>query len=94
MFIVYCYFSEIIFQIGLQTPDHKLFELHPTINNDLLNQLKLGTVKPHKDIKLFRKDSVEFIDGTVVPIDVVVFATGILVFRFCFLICVCLCCRV
>lgn len=81
MFFFFCFLKILLsfaFSIilGLQEPDHKLFSLHPTINNDLLCQLKLGTINPQKDIKSFTKDSVEFLDGTVIPVDVVVFATG------------------
>ncbi len=30
---------------GLENPDHKVFEHHPTINSDLLNYLRLGDIK-------------------------------------------------
>jgi len=63
-------------QYGLQKPDHKIFEMHPTINTELLNYLKLGKIFPHPDIKSFYKTGVEFVDGTKVEVDIVVFATG------------------
>ena len=35
---------------GLQKPDHKIFEQHPTINTEILNYLKLGKISPHPGI--------------------------------------------
>jgi len=61
---------------GLEKPDHKLFEMHPTINTEILNYIKLGKIHPHRDIKQFDKLGVQFIDGKRIDFDVVVFATG------------------
>eukprot|EP01088_Endostelium_zonatum_P001210 TRINITY_DN11509_c0_g1_i1.p1 TRINITY_DN11509_c0_g1~~TRINITY_DN11509_c0_g1_i1.p1 ORF type:complete len:508 (+),score=95.29 TRINITY_DN11509_c0_g1_i1:63-1586(+) len=71
---------------GLQEPDHKVFQHHPTINSDLLNFIKLGRIIPHPDIKEFSGNVIKFVDGTQLPnekdeqqkdnIDLVVFATG------------------
>jgi hypothetical protein len=61
---------------GLMTPDHKIFEHHPTINTELLHYLKHGKIKPHGDIKKFDGDTVEFIDGTRESFDLIVCATG------------------
>lgn len=63
-------------QYGLQEPDHKIFEMHPTINTEFLNYIKLGIIKPHPDIKRFDDKTVEFLDGTKEDFDLVVFATG------------------
>lgn len=61
---------------GLMTPDHKIFEHHPTINTELLHYLKHGKIKPHGDINKFDGDTVEFIDGTREQFDLIVCATG------------------
>lgn len=64
-------------QYGLQYPDHKLFEHHPTINSELLHYLKLGRIKPHCDIAKFSHDNtVEFTDGSQAEFDTVIFCTG------------------
>src|SRR5690348_9710448 len=60
---------------GLQKPDHRVFEQHPTINSELLGYMKLGKIIPHPDIKKF-DDNVEFVDGERKKFDLVIFATG------------------
>jgi hypothetical protein len=37
---------------GLPEPDHQPFEHHPTINSELLFQIKLGNITPYGDIKV------------------------------------------
>lgn len=63
---------------GLPHPDHDIFEHHPTINSELLHLLKLGSVKPHPDIKEFQSNgkTITFVDGVQQEIDLVIFATG------------------
>eukprot|EP01118_Nematostelium_gracile_P010037 TRINITY_DN341_c0_g1_i1.p1 TRINITY_DN341_c0_g1~~TRINITY_DN341_c0_g1_i1.p1 ORF type:complete len:517 (-),score=118.52 TRINITY_DN341_c0_g1_i1:69-1619(-) len=61
---------------GLPTPDHKIYEQHPTINTEILTCLQLGLIHPHPDIRRFHKRGVEFVDGKVEEIDIVLFATG------------------
>jgi hypothetical protein len=61
---------------GLKNPDHRMFDRHPTYGTDLLNYLRLGTVKPRNEIARFEGDSVRFKDGTVSEYDMVVAATG------------------
>lgn len=63
-------------QYGLQRPDHKVFERHPTINSELLYFLKHGRVMPHPDIRRYDGQYVEFVDGTREPFDLIVAATG------------------
>jgi hypothetical protein len=61
---------------GLEEPRHALFSRHPTINSQLLYALKHGTITPHKDIKKLSGNSVEFVDGTAIDVDMIVYATG------------------
>ena len=61
---------------GLQDPDYPVFARHPTINSQLLYFLKHGRITPHKDIKRLDGKTVEFVDGTTVEVDMLVYATG------------------
>lgn len=61
---------------GLQRPDHRIFEKHPTLNAELLKELRQGLVSPHPDVARFDGNEVEFVDGTREEIDLVVAATG------------------
>jgi len=61
---------------GLAAPDHEPFERHPTINSELLHQLRHGRVAAHPDIRRWDGKFVEFVDGTRAEIDLVVCATG------------------
>ncbi len=61
---------------GLQEPDHRIFDHHPTINSQLLHCLKHGTITPKPDVKRFDGRTVEFVDGTCEDFDLVVCATG------------------
>jgi hypothetical protein len=63
-------------QYGLQHPDHKIFEHHPTINSELLYYLKHGRVTPHPDIKRYDGQEVEFADGRREAFDLIICATG------------------
>lgn len=61
---------------GLQKPDHRVFEKHPTINSQLLYFLKHKEITPHPDIACYDGDIVEFVDGVREPFDLIVCATG------------------
>ena len=61
---------------GLPTPDHRLFETHPIINQQLFYQVAHGRVTPKPDVAELCGREVRFVDGTREPIDVVVYATG------------------
>ncbi|NXJ87137.1 FMO5 monooxygenase, partial [Trogon melanurus] len=65
---------------GLQ-PQHRVFEQHPTINDDLPNRIISGRVQVKPNIQEFTETSAIFEDGTREDIDAVVFATG---YRFSF----------
>lgn len=38
---------------GLQKPDHRIFERHPTINSEVLEFIRKGKIVPHPDIRRF-----------------------------------------
>jgi cation diffusion facilitator CzcD-associated flavoprotein CzcO len=61
---------------GLEHPDHKLFEHHPTVSSEVLHYLKHGRITPHKDIERFDGNTVYFVDGTRTEVDLIVCATG------------------
>jgi cation diffusion facilitator CzcD-associated flavoprotein CzcO len=63
-------------KFGLPKPDHKLFETHPIINSQMLYYVGHGDIIPKPDIQELRGDRVLFTDGSEVPIDVIVYATG------------------
>ncbi|KAL9647326.1 hypothetical protein ABK040_011692 [Willaertia magna] len=66
-----------VYHPNLQLPDHLLFEHHPTINSELLQFIKLGKIIPHHDVKRFLGDKkIEFNDGSIIEVDLVVFCTG------------------
>ena len=69
---------------GLPTPDHKIFEKHPTISTEIFHYLKHGRIKPRPDIERFDGPTVYFNDGTSSDFDMIVAATGFyLTFHFC-----------
>ncbi|XP_071421439.1 flavin-containing monooxygenase 5-like isoform X3 [Pithys albifrons albifrons] len=57
-------------------PQHRVFDQHPTVNDDLPNRIISGRVRVKPNIQEFRETSVTFEDGTREDIDAVVFATG------------------
>jgi len=61
---------------GLPEPDHKLLEAHPTISSDLLPRIGHGDITIKPNIESFERDSVRFADGSVEPIDLVIYCTG------------------
>ncbi len=63
-------------RLGLQKPDHKLFETHPILNNQLLHFLSHGDITAKRDVARFDGKVVHFVDGTSEEIDLVLCATG------------------
>jgi cation diffusion facilitator CzcD-associated flavoprotein CzcO len=61
---------------GLQKPDHKFAEAHPTVSGRILDRLAHGAVKPKPNIERLEGDRVVFTDGTSVRADLVVYCTG------------------
>ncbi|WP_412750818.1 flavin-containing monooxygenase [Krasilnikovia sp. M28-CT-15] len=61
---------------GLPVPDHKLLESPPIVNSLLPYYVGHGRVKVRPEIKELHGDKVEFTDGQVDAVDVIVYATG------------------
>ncbi len=50
----------------------RLFSQHPTVNDDLPNRILSGTIQVKPNIRRFQGPSVEFDDGSVEDVDLVV----------------------
>ncbi len=61
---------------GWPKPDHKLFETHPILNDQILHHLRHGDLTVRKDIARFDGPDVVFADGKREIFDLVIFATG------------------
>jgi dimethylaniline monooxygenase (N-oxide forming) len=61
---------------GLPEPDHKLGEAHPTISADFLNRIAHGEMTWKPNVAELLGDRVRFEDGSVEPVDVIVWCTG------------------
>jgi len=61
---------------GLPRPDHRLFETHPVVNDELYGRIAAGAVVPAGDVAAFAGAEAVFADGTREPFDVVICATG------------------
>jgi hypothetical protein len=61
---------------GLQKPDHRFGQTHPTINDELLYRIRHGKIHPKVDIDNFEGKKVCFQDGTNEEFDVIVACTG------------------
>jgi hypothetical protein len=63
-------------RFGLPRPDHRLLESHPIVNSSILQAIGHGEVQPKPDLQGLEGHRVRFKDGTVEPIDLIVYATG------------------
>jgi hypothetical protein len=63
-------------RLGLQKPDHRLFETHPILNTQILHFLQHGDINAKPDIARFEGRTVHFKDGSAEEIDLVICATG------------------
>jgi hypothetical protein len=61
---------------GLPAPDHQLFETHPIVNSQLLYYVGHGRIRVKPVIECLRGDVVRFRDGSEIPIDLIITATG------------------
>src|SRR5262245_10171018 len=61
---------------GLPKPDHRLLETHPSCSGIFLTRVGNGDIVPKPDIAELMGNLVCFTDGSVVPADVIVYATG------------------
>ena len=63
-------------EFGLPKPDHRIAEAHPTVSSDLLPRIGHGRIAVKPNIAALEGDSVRFVDGSVQPVDKVVYCTG------------------
>ncbi|MDO5737164.1 MAG: NAD(P)-binding domain-containing protein [Propionibacteriaceae bacterium] len=63
-------------RIGLQKPDHKLFDTHPVLNDQLLHHIRHGDVSPRPGIKHADGQTVTFTDDSSDEFDLILLATG------------------
>ncbi|PRI12682.1 flavin-containing monooxygenase [Leucobacter massiliensis] len=63
-------------RLGLQRPDHKLFETHPVVNSMLLHHLQHGDIHARPGIRTTSGSTVEFTDGSREEFDLILLATG------------------
>ena len=63
-------------RLGLQKPDHKLFETHPAINSMLIHHLQHGDITARPGIARTDGRTVHFTDGTSDDFDLILLATG------------------
>lgn len=63
-------------KLGLPKPDHRIFESHPIINAEVLDEIRAGRVTAKTDVNSFREDHVLFKDGSEEKVDVIIYATG------------------
>lgn len=61
---------------GMPTPDHQLLTAHPTVSSDLLQRVGNGDISVKPDVAELQGDRVSFTDGTVEPVDAIIYATG------------------
>lgn len=61
---------------GLQKPDHRPLQAHPTISSDFLHRVGSGDILPRAGIERFDGATVRFTDGREEAIDIIIWATG------------------
>jgi hypothetical protein len=61
---------------GLPRPNHHFLEAHPTVSSELLLRLGSGDAIAKPDVAALESDRVRFADGSVEPVDAIVYATG------------------
>ncbi|MFI6164262.1 flavin-containing monooxygenase [Micromonospora haikouensis] len=61
---------------GLPAPTHGFLQDHPTLSDGLLSRLAHGEIEARPGVAAFHGDQVEFTDGRVDAVDLVVWCTG------------------
>jgi glycine/D-amino acid oxidase-like deaminating enzyme len=69
-------FSGRMEDFGLPTPNHNFLDAHPTVSSELLGRLGSGDAIAKGDVAELLGDRVRFADGSVEPVDAIVYATG------------------
>ena len=63
-------------QYGMSKPKHRIFEKHPTLNNEVPYYIKHGRIVAKPEVSKLEGSSVEFVDGSSEKFDLIVCATG------------------
>ena len=63
-------------RFGLPAPQRGLFQDHPTISDTILSRISHGRIEPKPGIEELSGDGVGFTDGSVEPVDAIVWCTG------------------
>ncbi len=63
-------------RLGLPAPDHDVLTSHPIMNTQVLHHLAHGDLVAKPDVARLTADGVEFVDGTLERVDLVLLATG------------------
>jgi cation diffusion facilitator CzcD-associated flavoprotein CzcO len=61
---------------GLPKPDHEPLEAHASVSGEFLTRVGCGDITPKPGIKAMEGGAVRFVDDTIEPVDVIVWATG------------------
>ncbi len=61
---------------GLSEPQYRIFDKHPTLNNEVPYYIKHGRIIPKPAVRRLDGKKVEFVDGSVEEFDLIVCATG------------------
>jgi len=69
-------FSGRMEDFGLPTPNHRFLDAHPTVSSELLGRLGAGDAVAKGDVAELLGDRVRFADGSVEPVDAIIYATG------------------
>ena len=69
-------FSGRMEDFGLPTPNHQFLDAHPTVSSELLGRLGSGDAVAKGDVADLLGDRVRFADGSIEPVDAIVYATG------------------
>ncbi|MGH8552930.1 MAG: flavin-containing monooxygenase, partial [Methylococcales bacterium] len=63
-------------KLGLPKPDHRMFESHPIVNAEVLDEIRAGRVTAKPDVAELSGDRVRFKDDSDEAIDSIICATG------------------
>lgn len=63
-------------KLGLPRPNHRMFESHPIVNAEVLDEIRRGRVIPKPDVRELCGNKVLFADGSAEDVDTIIYATG------------------
>ena len=61
---------------GMSQPQYRIFDKHPTLNNEVPYYIKHGRITPKPGVDRLDGSQVEFVDGSRETVDLIVCATG------------------